>query len=191
MEDLPFPPQPDPRLAFLKSLPVVDLSDVKPDDNCPICLVPFDAICCEPGEQVEIAEDEYIQCAGLTKLPNCTHIFCKKDLVEWINTSHGSCPSCRDVFLEFPREEDIESSDGGEYIPDDDEEMGTDYDYDGFGTDGDVYTEDDLDMSDWGDAAEEDDYSFSSDPASATNDDDDDSDACAEADMSGVLEPQP
>lgn len=121
-------------------------------------------------------------------------------LVEWINTSvtgfpsrargaanpcrpqHGSCPTCRDVFLEFPREEDVESSDGGEYIPDDD--MATDYD--GFDTtDGEAYT--DEDMSDWGDAIEEDDYSFSSDPASATNDDDDDDDLTH---MSGVVEPE-
>ena len=36
---------------------------------------------------------------------------------EWIHTSRGSCPTCRDLFLVIPEVPDDESSDGGEYIP--------------------------------------------------------------------------
>lgn len=36
---------------------------------------------------------------------------------EWINTSRGSCPTCRDMFLVIPEPSEEESSDGGEYIP--------------------------------------------------------------------------
>lgn len=37
---------------------------------------------------------------------------------------HGSCPTCRNVFLDvkFPSDSDNESSDGGEYLPEDDED---------------------------------------------------------------------
>lgn len=38
-------------------------------------------------------------------------------LSEWIHTSRGSCPTCRDLFLVIPEPADDESSDGGEYIP--------------------------------------------------------------------------
>ena len=64
---------------------------------------------------------------------------------EWIQTSRGSCPTCRDLFLVIPEPADDESSDGGEYIPGSDSvaddmmdgEMWTDEDEDMW-TDGDV-----------------------------------------------------
>ena len=36
---------------------------------------------------------------------------------------HGSCPTCRHPFLELPAESDDESSDGGEYVPDEEDEQ--------------------------------------------------------------------
>jgi hypothetical protein len=36
---------------------------------------------------------------------------------------HGSCPTCRHPFLELPTESDDESSDGGEYVPDEEDEQ--------------------------------------------------------------------
>ncbi len=40
---------------------------------------------------------------------------------------HGSCPSCRNVFLHLPPEEEYESSDGGEYVPPEEGEEDDDY----------------------------------------------------------------
>ncbi|KAL5530230.1 hypothetical protein ACEPAF_6487 [Sanghuangporus sanghuang] len=61
---------------------------------------------------------------GVVKLASCGHIFCRKDLAEWIESHHGSCPACRRIFFEFTSidEADYESSDGGEYIPEEDED---------------------------------------------------------------------
>ncbi|KAL5527573.1 hypothetical protein ACEPAG_6374 [Sanghuangporus baumii] len=61
---------------------------------------------------------------GVVKLASCGHIFCRKDLAEWIESHHGSCPTCRRIFFEFTPidEADYESSDGGEYIPEEDED---------------------------------------------------------------------
>lgn len=82
--------------------------------------------------------------------------------MNWINGPpiHGTCPTCRDEFLEIPYDEDTESSDGGEYQPEDDlddDEMMAD---DSFATsDDDFDTDHSVEMSDW-------DESFSSDPTS-------------------------
>ncbi|KAJ8475146.1 hypothetical protein ONZ45_g15712 [Pleurotus djamor] len=60
--------------------------------------------------------------SGVTKLTACGHIFCRKDLIAWIRGLHGSCPTCRHIFLDVRpiSDSDDESSDGGEYVPDDD-----------------------------------------------------------------------
>jgi len=69
------------------------------------------------------------------KLAVCGHTFCRKDIAEWVDSFHGSCPACRQVFYEFTPidEAEYESSDGGEYLPDDEE-----FEEDEF------YTDDDL-----------------------------------------------
>jgi len=61
---------------------------------------------------------------GVVKLAGCGHVFCRRDVIEWVDSAHGSCPACRDTFFHFSQlsESDYESSDGGEYIPDEDEE---------------------------------------------------------------------
>jgi len=73
---------------------------------------------------------------------------------------HGNCPTCRHTFLDIrlPSESDDESSDGGEYIPDDDfddEEDGFIDTSDGFSDAFDYLAEDmDTDVGDeWGDEA--------------------------------------
>uniref|UniRef100_A0A0W0FCN5 Uncharacterized protein n=1 Tax=Moniliophthora roreri TaxID=221103 RepID=A0A0W0FCN5_MONRR len=45
-------------------------------------------------------------------------------LSEWIRGMHGNCPTCRRAFLDICplSESDGESSDGGEYLPNDDED---------------------------------------------------------------------
>jgi len=97
-------------------------------DACPICLSSFESIL-DSGRPDELA--------GVTKL-RCGHIFCIADIHEWINTSRGSCPTCRDVFLIIPEPSDDESSDGGEYIP------GSDSIRDDF-MDGDTWTDEEVD----------------------------------------------
>jgi len=107
---------------FLSSLPALNKdSDIALEDSCPICLIPFTSIFAEDSS----AEPE---AAGVTKLMGCGHIFCRRDLTNWIRSHHGSCPTCRHVFLNIhtPSESDDESSDGGEYIPSADDSEGED-----------------------------------------------------------------
>ncbi|KAF7352832.1 RING-type domain-containing protein [Mycena venus] len=123
--------------AFINnSLSVLTKDDVDIDDSCPICLVSFESLLAESEPNSE-------EC-GVTKL-NCSHIFCRKDLLEWIRNLHGSCPTCRYEFLDIhpPGSDDEYSSDGGEYIPpnDDDEE-----DEDAFIDTSDGFTDTDFDM---------------------------------------------
>ncbi|KAJ7904467.1 hypothetical protein B0H14DRAFT_3421245 [Mycena olivaceomarginata] len=120
--------------VFIDSLPVLGKEDVDIADSCPICLVSLESLLAdsEPGTE-----------EGVTKL-NCAHIFCRKDLLEWIRNLHGSCPTCRYEFLDIhPPGSDDESSDGGEYLPnngdDSDEE-------DAFMDTSDGFTDTDFDM---------------------------------------------
>ncbi|KAJ7591115.1 hypothetical protein C8J56DRAFT_1047334 [Mycena floridula] len=111
----------DTLIHFTEQLPVIQYSSREHDsDACPICLVPF--------------EECFQQDAGLTKLEGCGHLFCRADLVQWIQNMHGSCPTCRQPFLDIrPKSEsDDESSDGGEYIPEEDDEEEGFADTDGF-----------------------------------------------------------
>lgn len=52
-------------------------------------------------------------------------------LVQWIQSRHGTCPTCRFPFLDVrpPSDSDDESSDGGEYVPDYEHDL--EYDTDG------------------------------------------------------------
>ncbi|KAF8165389.1 hypothetical protein B0H34DRAFT_236423 [Crassisporium funariophilum] len=98
--------------VLLDSLPMLGKDNVILDDSCPICLMPFSSILAEEC-------DEEPEMGGVTKLLGCGHVFCRRDLTEWIRSRHGSCPTCRHTFLNIlpPSESDDESSDGGEYIP--------------------------------------------------------------------------
>ncbi|KAF8640149.1 hypothetical protein AX17_001385 [Amanita inopinata Kibby_2008] len=68
-------------------------------------------------------------------------------LSEWIRGQHGSCPTCRQIFLNVRplTESDEESSDGGEYIPSEDFDGDED---DGF-VDTDIFTDADADYSEY------------------------------------------
>ncbi|OJA17022.1 hypothetical protein AZE42_00609 [Rhizopogon vesiculosus] len=106
----------------LDDLPVLHAASVPKDESCAICLTPFDAILAGEVPQQGETED------GVTKVVACGHLFCRKDLSEWIRNFHGSCPTCRHPFLDLKpyTESDAESSDG-EYIPEDDEEEEDDF----------------------------------------------------------------
>ncbi|RDB22570.1 hypothetical protein Hypma_010247 [Hypsizygus marmoreus] len=142
---------------IIDSLPVISVQDLPDtDDSCPICLTSFSSLFADRTDPE----------AGVTKLIACNHIFCKKDLIQWIQSLHGNCPTCRHTFLDIipPSESDDESSDGGEYIPNERDEDFEDEDEDGFmDTDdfSDAFgyaTEEDLEMDnadEWGDEARE------------------------------------
>ncbi|KAJ7498971.1 hypothetical protein FB451DRAFT_18445 [Mycena latifolia] len=122
--------------AFLLSLPSLARDALDSNDCCPICLTSFEALL---TESASAHNDE----GGVTKL-NCGHVFCRKDLLEWIRNLHGSCPTCRDLFLDIhPPGSDDESSDGGEYVPDDDDD---DDEQDAFIDTSDGFTEGDFEM---------------------------------------------
>ncbi|KAF9263454.1 hypothetical protein L218DRAFT_959004 [Marasmius fiardii PR-910] len=126
-------------LEFINSLSLLSLHQLKQlqlseEDCCPICLVSFGDILSEKPNSLE--GDSTLDAVfgnGVTRLEACGHVFCLKDLVEWINGMHGNCPTCRHTFLNIrpPSDSDDESSDGGEYIPpgsDDDDETESLYD---------------------------------------------------------------
>ncbi|KAH7887798.1 hypothetical protein F5I97DRAFT_1926207 [Phlebopus sp. FC_14] len=114
------------RLALLRrvqdavdDLPILDRDRVPKDESCAICLTPFSSIL-----SVEIPYDTLGNLeSGVTKIIGCGHMFCRKDLTEWIRSCHGSCPTCRHPFLDIQplSESDAESSDG-DYVPEDEEE---------------------------------------------------------------------
>ncbi|KAH6914951.1 hypothetical protein BKA70DRAFT_1257534 [Coprinopsis sp. MPI-PUGE-AT-0042] len=113
----------------IRDLPVVGKAEVDVEEMCPICLTPFSSLFAEAIEESGCMNDltsppggyseEESLVFGLTRIEVCGHIFCRRDLVEWISGFHGSCPTCRQPFLDItlPSESDDESSDGGEYVP--------------------------------------------------------------------------
>ncbi|KAJ7507749.1 hypothetical protein B0H11DRAFT_1968434 [Mycena galericulata] len=123
--------------GFIHSLPFLLSNDILDTDDCPICLTPFDALLADAAS--EHNNDE----CGVTKL-YCGHIFCRKDLLEWIRSRHGNCPTCRAQFLDIhpPGSDDEYSSDGGEYMPGSDDETEEE---DGF-IDTSEFTDADFDM---------------------------------------------
>ncbi|KAF8195949.1 hypothetical protein K438DRAFT_1826782 [Mycena galopus ATCC 62051] len=121
--------------VFINNLPVLSEDQVDSTDCCPICLVSFESILAD-------SEPNNEEC-GVTKL-DCSHIFCRKDLLEWIRNLHGNCPTCRSEFLDIhPPGSDDESSDGGEYIPPNDDDLDEE---DAFIDTSDGFTDADFDM---------------------------------------------
>ena len=64
------------RLAISR-LPILTKAEIPPEDSCPICLNPFDAIL-EGNDQAEASgAPESDETAGVTKLVGCGHVFCR------------------------------------------------------------------------------------------------------------------
>ncbi|KAH7916078.1 hypothetical protein BJ138DRAFT_1140143 [Hygrophoropsis aurantiaca] len=107
----------------LDDLPVLDAETIPKDESCAICLTPFSAVLeeCLPSQLDDVE-------GGVTKVSGCGHMFCRKDLSEWIKNAHGSCPTCRHPFLDIQpiTDSDAESSDD-DYIPEDDDEDEDDF----------------------------------------------------------------
>ncbi|PCH40091.1 hypothetical protein WOLCODRAFT_23834 [Wolfiporia cocos MD-104 SS10] len=71
------------------------------DEVCPICLNPFHALLAE--EEMALAMDSPahpIEELGITRLKeSCGHIFCRRDIRNWMREGHETCPTCRCPFL--------------------------------------------------------------------------------------------
>jgi len=93
---------------FLAALPKLTEEDIialeLKDAGCPICITPFMAILAE--EETAIAMDSPahpIEELGVTKLhQTCGHVFCRKDIKNWICQGKNTCPTCRRAFLDPP-----------------------------------------------------------------------------------------
>ncbi|KAK7690084.1 hypothetical protein QCA50_006730 [Cerrena zonata] len=74
------------------------------DASCPICITPFLALLAE--EEMAVAMDSParpLEELGITKLKDkCNHVFCKKDIQNWLRGGHNSCPTCRHVLVDIP-----------------------------------------------------------------------------------------
>ncbi|KZT29315.1 hypothetical protein NEOLEDRAFT_1175025 [Neolentinus lepideus HHB14362 ss-1] len=108
---------------LVSKLPDLKREEVPSDECCPICLLTFRSFYEEDSASAmetkgKDGEDGGAE-RGVTKLMGCGHLFCRKDLNEWILGLHGTCPICRHRFLDIkpPSESDDESSDGGEWLP--------------------------------------------------------------------------
>jgi hypothetical protein len=90
--------------TFVEELPTLPLNAFSPEDSCPICLLSFSSIIAEqetlhkgqskvsevdaqypvsgpPASSSQLSGFGY---TGIAKLIGCGHVFCKRDLVEWI-----------------------------------------------------------------------------------------------------------
>ncbi|KAF8915936.1 hypothetical protein CPB85DRAFT_387948 [Mucidula mucida] len=108
--------------ALIDSLPCLGKDQIPIQDSCPYVCCPFPISLTKTLARIPVSPSSMVA---------DTFSVGRSSLTEWIRTMHGSCPTCRNVFLSIrpPSESDDESSDGGEYIPEDDDEdffMGTD-----------------------------------------------------------------
>jgi len=90
---------------LIKDLPQLTEQDLltagHQESVCPICFNPLLAIIAE--EEMALAMDSPAhppELLGVTKLSkSCGHIFCRRDILKWINDAHDSCPTCRRPFI--------------------------------------------------------------------------------------------
>ncbi|KAI0345807.1 hypothetical protein BDW22DRAFT_913649 [Trametopsis cervina] len=93
--------------SFVSSLPKLNEKDLEAigqaDSSCPICLNPFATILTE--EEMALVMDSPahpLEDLGVTKLASCGHVFCMKDIRNWVLQGHNSCPFCRHALIDLP-----------------------------------------------------------------------------------------
>jgi len=92
--------------AFLEGLPKLTEHDLaalgEGDSPCPVCLTPFQALLAE--EETAHAMDSPahpVEDLGVTRLvQTCGHMFCRKDIRNWMREGRKTCPTCRRPFME-------------------------------------------------------------------------------------------
>ncbi|KAH8830813.1 hypothetical protein DL96DRAFT_976035 [Flagelloscypha sp. PMI_526] len=92
---------------IIEKLPRLTENDIPDkDDSCPICFTPWLAILAEEDTVMAMDSPAYpVEYSGVTKLSQegqCNHIFCRRDILKWIEDSHNSCPLCRQPLLKKP-----------------------------------------------------------------------------------------
>ncbi|OBZ68998.1 hypothetical protein A0H81_11354 [Grifola frondosa] len=91
--------------AFESGLPKLKEADLSAlgheDSTCPICLTPFMAVLAE--EEMALAMDSPAHAAeelGVTRLvQTCGHVFCRRDIRQWLHLGRRTCPTCRRPFI--------------------------------------------------------------------------------------------
>jgi len=94
-------PNPQERNSFIDSLPKLReqefTSSEHRDDKCPICQETF-LSCIALEEMADAMETPAMSLYdyGVTRLPKCGHVFCRRDLSKWIiRAKKDTCPTCR------------------------------------------------------------------------------------------------
>ncbi|KAJ3723013.1 hypothetical protein EV361DRAFT_483966 [Lentinula raphanica] len=82
--------------SFIDSLPSLKKRAAAKDSCCPICLCSLKNLDKKSG--------------GITRLPACEHMFCRNDLIKWIRDMNGTCPVCRNPFLDLNPPDPVEES---------------------------------------------------------------------------------
>ena len=106
---IPFPAP----IAFLQSLPSVDLAELPEDSrDCGICAQPMAPLDSLTGDVVKDLNDDVNE--GAKRLP-CSHILGFKCLAHWFNplerSNNNTCPYCRAVcFQKFKRKDTLEGA---------------------------------------------------------------------------------
>ncbi|OSX59871.1 hypothetical protein POSPLADRAFT_1040810 [Postia placenta MAD-698-R-SB12] len=94
--------------AFVNGLPRLGEADLatlgESDSHCPICLNPLLTLLAE--EELALALDSPAhppEELGVTRLiDSCKHIFCRKDIRNWVREGKSTCPTCRRPVLPPP-----------------------------------------------------------------------------------------
>ncbi|KAI9058334.1 hypothetical protein FKP32DRAFT_1659618 [Trametes sanguinea] len=108
--------QREARLAdFVDALPRLTERDLTAlghaDSTCPICLNSLLALLAEEEMALVMESPAHpVEGLGVTRLAQtCGHIFCRKDIREWVLQGNTTCPTCRRAFI-TPTPEEIQAA---------------------------------------------------------------------------------
>jgi len=101
------PEQIDRVTESLQSMSEADIAADR-DALCPICLNTLLSIFAEEETARALDSPAHpIEECGVVKLhETCGHIFCRKDMLNWLRNGNGSCPTCRRPFLDELRNDE-------------------------------------------------------------------------------------
>jgi len=81
--------------------------------SCPICFTPYLALIAEEEMALAMESPAHpMETIGVTKLSRpwqCGHMFCRRDISQWIVDGHDSCPLCRHTLVDHQGRQDNDS----------------------------------------------------------------------------------
>jgi len=100
-------------VTHLPKITETELKDMGHSESiCPICFNTFLAILAE--EEMALVMDSPahpVEELGVTRLhETCGHLFCRRDIVKWIQDGRDSCPTCRRPYITVDEQHDIEQA---------------------------------------------------------------------------------